>query len=133
LGAHAGIVVWRRVAGAGAPHAQSSLQQCSPSNGPSPNGDERSLSDASTGAWTDTRANRANLDRLTARQLQVVALLADGLRYRDVAACLSITEGQVQRHVARAVERLDVHTANELVAVAVAEGLVPDADASDSP
>jgi DNA-binding CsgD family transcriptional regulator len=69
--------------------------------------------------------------RLTARQLQVVALLADGLRYHDVAACLSISDGQVQRHVARAVERLGVGNATELVAVAVAEGLVPPHEATD--
>jgi DNA-binding CsgD family transcriptional regulator len=73
---------------------------------------------------------RAGLDRLTARQLQVVALLADGLRYREVAACLSISEGQVQRHVARAVERLGVRTAAELVTTAVAEGMVPRRDSS---
>ncbi|MGO9976369.1 MAG: response regulator transcription factor [Solirubrobacteraceae bacterium] len=65
------------------------------------------------------------LGRLTARQLQVLALLADGLRYREVAACLSISDGQVQRHVARAVARVGVSNAAELVAVAVSEGLVP--------
>jgi DNA-binding CsgD family transcriptional regulator len=75
---------------------------------------------------------RARLDRLTARQLQVVALLADGLRYREVAACLSISEGQVQRHVARAVERLGVRSAAELVTTAVAEGMVPRRDPSDA-
>ncbi len=62
---------------------------------------------------------------LAARQLQVLALLADGLRYREVAACVSISDGQVQRHVARAVARVGVSNAAELVAVAVSEGLVP--------
>jgi DNA-binding CsgD family transcriptional regulator len=66
------------------------------------------------------------IDRLTARQLQVVALLADGLRYREVAACLSISARQVQRHVAQAAERLGVNGAYELVAVAMSEGMVPD-------
>jgi DNA-binding CsgD family transcriptional regulator len=65
------------------------------------------------------------IDRLTARQLQVVALLADGLRYREVAACLSISARQVQRHVAQAAARLGVRGAYELVAIAVAEGMVP--------
>jgi len=63
--------------------------------------------------------------RLTARQLQVVALLADGHRYRDIAACLSISAGQVHRHVANAVTRLGVDSVNELVTIAVAEGMVP--------
>lgn len=65
------------------------------------------------------------MGRLTARQLQVTALLIDGLRYRDIAACLSISERQVQRHVANATARAGVRSANELVALAVAEGLAP--------
>jgi DNA-binding CsgD family transcriptional regulator len=65
------------------------------------------------------------LQRLTARQLEVVALLADGLRYAEIAVCLSISARQVQRHVAEAVARLGLRNANELVAVAVASGLVP--------
>jgi DNA-binding CsgD family transcriptional regulator len=67
--------------------------------------------------------------RLTARQLEVVALLADGLRQREVAACLSISERQVQRHVADAIGRLGLRNAYELAAVAVSEGIVPDAAA----
>jgi DNA-binding CsgD family transcriptional regulator/multisubunit Na+/H+ antiporter MnhG subunit len=63
--------------------------------------------------------------RLTSRQLQVVALLADGYRYRDIAACLGISAGQVHRHVTNAIARLQVQSATELVAVAVAEGIVP--------
>lgn len=65
------------------------------------------------------------LTRLTGRQLQVVALLADGLRYQEVADCLSISVGQVQRHVSRAVRRLGVENVSELVAVAVNDGLIP--------
>jgi DNA-binding CsgD family transcriptional regulator len=63
------------------------------------------------------------LQPLTARQLEVVALLADGRKYADVAACMAISARQVQRHVADAVRRLGVSNANELVAVAVACGL----------
>lgn len=62
---------------------------------------------------------------LTARQLQVTALLIDGLRYAEVGACLAISERQVQRHVSQAIVRAGVRTANELVAVALAEGLAP--------
>jgi DNA-binding CsgD family transcriptional regulator len=63
--------------------------------------------------------------RLTARQLQVVALLADGLRYGEIASCLAISPGQVYRHVKNAVARLGVQTPAELVTVAVSEGMVP--------
>jgi DNA-binding CsgD family transcriptional regulator len=70
---------------------------------------------------------------LSARQLQVVALMADGLRYRDIAACLSISERQVQRHVSNAIAGLGVGTSTELVALAVTEGLVPARADSPSP
>ncbi len=63
--------------------------------------------------------------RLTNKQLQVVALLADGHRYEFIGECLSISAGQVYRHVRNAIERLEVKNVNELVAVAVADGLVP--------
>lgn len=62
---------------------------------------------------------------LTARQLQVLALMIDGHRYRTIAACLAISEGRVQRLVAQAVERAGLHSPAELVAVAVSLGLAP--------
>ncbi len=62
---------------------------------------------------------------LTARQLQVVALLADGLRAEDVAARLGLTTSSVYRHVERAKERAGVRTRGELVAIAVRETIVP--------
>ncbi len=61
---------------------------------------------------------------MTARQLEVAALLIDGLRYDEVAACLSITERQVRRHVEHAIARTGVENANELVAVCRARNLV---------
>jgi DNA-binding CsgD family transcriptional regulator len=64
-------------------------------------------------------------DRLTARQRQVVLLLADGLLYGEVAACLSISVRQVDRHVANARVRAGARSVNELVALAVSEGIAP--------
>ena len=63
-------------------------------------------------------------NRLTARQLQVAVLIADGVRYRDVAGCLSISERQVQRHVSNAIRRLGVETTEELAATIAALGIV---------
>ena len=73
--------------------------------------------------------------RLTARQLQVLALLADGMRYRQIAACLAISERQVQRHVTDAIARAQVRNANELIAAAASERLTPTsaAPARDAP
>lgn len=74
---------------------------------------------------SDEAASEPRCARLTARQLQVVALLADGLRYREVADCLGISVRQVQRHVTQAILRAGVRTTAELVALAVGEGIVP--------
>ena len=77
---------------------------------------------------TPARPAHGEIARLTARQLQVIALVADGLRYEEVAACLGISAGQVQRHMANAITRLGVRNANALTAVAVSDGLVPERD-----
>ena len=71
-------------------------------------------------------------NRLTARQLQVAVLIASGVRYRDIAACLSISERQVQRHVGDATRRLRVKTTEELAAAIVALGIVPAPDAENN-
>lgn len=73
----------------------------------------------------------SRLEVLTFRQLQVVALLADGLRYAEVAASLGISTRQVQRHVTDSIARLGVVSANELVAVAEAEGITDAAGTFD--
>lgn len=78
------------------------------------------------------RRNGDRTGRLTNKQLQVVALLADGHRYEFIGECLSISAGQVYRHVRNAIERLEVQNVNELVAVAVAEGVVPGRDRQPS-
>jgi DNA-binding CsgD family transcriptional regulator len=89
-----------------------------------PAGVHRPATVAVESATSETSAV-ARLSRLTSRQLQVIALLADGHRYRTIAECLSISPGQVHRHVRRAIDRMGVHSPTELVAVAVADGLVP--------
>jgi DNA-binding CsgD family transcriptional regulator len=112
------VKAWTNVA-APTPEAD---EPASSSSGPPDN-------DPETSSATIAIADRTSC--LTSRQLQVVALLADGYRYRDIAACLGISAGQVHRHVTNAIARLGVQSANELVAVAVAEEIVPRANASD--
>jgi len=79
--------------------------------------------DPATGDARETRTSRLN-----ARQLEVVLLLADGHRYDEIAACLSLSKRHVQRLAADAVARLEVRNVNELVAVAVSEGIAPPVD-----
>jgi DNA-binding CsgD family transcriptional regulator len=93
--------------------------------------DDANQSDAPSFVDQEVAASGGTKDpqrRLTARQLQVVALLADGHRYRSIAACLSISSDQAHRHARNAIERLGVQTTSELVALAVREGIVPATD-----
>ena len=59
---------------------------------------------------------------LTDRQLEVLALLATGLRYSEVATELSISARQVQRHAAQAVERVGAINVCQLIAMTIEEG-----------
>ena len=61
---------------------------------------------------------------LTARQLQVVALLADGLRADDIADQLGIATATVYKYVKQAKQRAGVSSRDELVALAVRLGLI---------
>lgn len=63
--------------------------------------------------------------RLTARQLQVVMLAAEGLRHAEIGACLGIQATQVRRHLSKAAQRTGVATTPELVDWARRAGLVP--------
>ena len=61
---------------------------------------------------------------LTGRQLEVLELLATGLRYSEVAVRLSISTRQVQRHAAQAVERAGAVNLCQLVAIAIEQGVI---------
>jgi DNA-binding NarL/FixJ family response regulator len=61
---------------------------------------------------------------LTARELEVLRLIAAGLRNKEIAGQLNISEETVQGHVKNILAKLDVHDRTEAVAVAVRRGIV---------
>jgi DNA-binding CsgD family transcriptional regulator len=61
---------------------------------------------------------------LTARQLQVLALLASGRSMKEVAALLHVTPRTVAFHKYRMMEQLHVESTAELVQFAVRHGVV---------
>ena len=63
-------------------------------------------------------ATRANPAGLTARQLDVLALLADGLSNADIAARLVISPKTADHHVSAILAKLEVRTRGEAAAVA---------------
>ena len=61
--------------------------------------------------------------KVTPRELEVLALIADGYSTREIAGRLWITEETVRTHVRRLLERLGARTRAQAVAIAYSEGL----------
>ena len=61
---------------------------------------------------------------LTVREREVLKLVAEGRRNKDIAACLSLSVKTVEKHRDSLMKKLDVHNASELTAFAIRNGLV---------
>ena len=61
---------------------------------------------------------------LTARELDVLRLIAEGLRNKEIAARLGISEETAQGHVRNILLKLGLHDRTEALAVAVRRGIV---------
>ncbi len=64
--------------------------------------------------------------RLTARELEVLQLVAQGLSNRKIAEKLFISENTVKNHVRNMLEKLHVHSRMEAVLYAMRENLIDD-------
>jgi DNA-binding NarL/FixJ family response regulator len=70
--------------------------------------------------------HRQSSQRLTDRETEVLRLVTDGQRNREIATELGISENTVKFHLKNIVEKLHAQNRAELAARAVREGLVPD-------
>lgn len=64
------------------------------------------------------------LGRLTARQREVLRLLAEGRGTREIAARLQLSVKTVEAHRSQMMDRLDIHDVPGLVRFAIRAGLV---------
>ena len=63
-------------------------------------------------------------DKLTAREKQVLQLIAEGKSNKDIAALLELSVNTVSVHRANIMDKLSIHRTAELVLYAVRKGLV---------
>ncbi len=68
--------------------------------------------------------SRANPCGLTAREVEVLGLLADGLSYAEVAQRLILSEKTVGHHVSAVLRKLGEPTRSRAVAAAIRRGIV---------
>jgi two-component system NarL family response regulator len=69
-------------------------------------------------------AERAAFQTLTARELEILALIARGLSNKDIARVLTANEFTVKAHVRNILAKLGVETRTEAAILAVQRGLV---------
>ena len=79
------------------------------------------------GAVTAARSlpwSQHSIDAVSAREVEVLQLVASGLGNRDIAAVLHVSEETVKTHVRRVLHKLGAHGRAHAVALAFRHGLI---------
>jgi DNA-binding NarL/FixJ family response regulator len=74
---------------------------------------------------TPELAGKAKLDELTPREREVLALVAQGLSNREIAAVLVVEESTIRTHVKRILMKLDLRDRIQVVIFAYETGMNP--------
>lgn len=74
-------------------------------------------------AVSEVRAQRP-IEELTPRETEILALLADGLSNKEIAARLDISDHTVKFHVASLLGKLGAATRTEAVSIGLRQGLI---------
>ena len=69
-------------------------------------------------------AERAQHRHVTPRELQVIELVSQGMRNKEIAASLGISEGTVQVHLRNIYMKLNINDRTAVLAVAMRRGLI---------
>ncbi len=77
-----------------------------------------------------TGMDQTPVEKLTERELEVLALAAKGYTNKAIGVQLAISDRTVQGHLAKTYQKLDANSRTEAVMKAVAQGLIP-AEISD--
>ena len=63
---------------------------------------------------------------LSPRELEILKLIAEGYKNKDIADYLFISVRTVEKHRANIMKKLDLHSTSALTALAIKEGLLPE-------
>lgn len=80
--------------------------------------------DAAGGEGPHFVKQQGRLNDLSPRQLEVLQLLAEGRRVKDVAQAMHLSEKAVESHKYRIMNQLNIHDRVELCLYAIREGLI---------
>lgn len=71
-----------------------------------------------------TSERKTRWETLTAREREVLKLIAEGNKNKDIAAALFISVKTVEKHRSNLMEKLGIHNAQALTALAIEKGLI---------
>jgi len=80
--------------------------------------------DVISGLLTPGRTHLPAAEDLTARQREILQLVAEGYSAKEIASQLKISHRTIEFHKAKIMEELNLHTTADLVKYAIAHGLV---------
>jgi DNA-binding NarL/FixJ family response regulator len=83
-----------------------------------------SISSVVVGEYVDGEKSKPSWSKLTTREREVLKLVAEGYRNREIAQTLSISQKTVEKHRANLMAKLDLHSTAELTSFAIANGIV---------
>ena len=79
------------------------------------------------------QVSEAEASGLSARELEVLVLVARGLSNARVASSLHISEATVKRHLANVYEKIGAHSRTEATRKALDEGWISEANITSAP
>jgi DNA-binding NarL/FixJ family response regulator len=68
---------------------------------------------------------RTRYDALTAREREILQLIAEGKTNKDIARLLNVSVNTIETHRAHVMEKLDIHDLAGLIRYAIQKGLTP--------
>ena len=72
----------------------------------------------------DTDSEKPSWEELTHREREVIKLIAEGSRTKDIAIYLSLSPKTVEKHRTNLMRKLDLHSVSAVTVYAIQNGLV---------